>query len=126
MRILPTFALLALTACGSGNGSEGGSTGQCTAIANQICQKAATCSAGGDAGVVLVIGPSDAGLGSYDFTVNSEPGCQVLVGTGCTGSHAAAFTASCGSAISSGLQCGPSVNQDGTGLMLPAACGQSL
>jgi hypothetical protein len=126
MRILAAFAVLACAACGSGSGSDDGSSGQCTSIASQLCQTAATCSAGGDAGVVFVIGPDEAGVNSYDFTVNSESGCQVLVGAGCTGSHAAAFSASCGSAISSGLQCGPSVNNDGTGLMLPAACWQSL
>jgi hypothetical protein len=129
MRFLPAFAMLAFAACGSGNGSSngpgGGSTGQCD-IANQVCQKAAACSTGGDAGTVLVIGADDAGVHAYDFTVNSESGCQVLLGAGCSGSHAAAFTANCGSAISSGLQCGPSVGDHGNGLMLPASCWESL
>jgi hypothetical protein len=85
-----------------------GSTGQCD-IAEQICQKAAMCSVGGDAGVVFVIGPDEeASINSYPFSVNSEPGCEVLIGSGCNGSHAVAFTANCGSAISSGLQCGSS------------------
>ena len=112
MRVLAAFALLAVAACGSGNGSGGGSTSQCSGIVDPICQKAVACSAGGDSGVVFVIGASDAGVGSYDFTLNSasgndESGCENLVGGGCTGSHAAQFTAACGSAISSGLQCGP-------------------
>jgi hypothetical protein len=130
MRILPVFALLAFAACGSGNGSgngpDGGSTGQCNDIANQVCQKAAACSAGGDAGTVFVISADDAGVHAYDFTINSESGCQVLVGAGCNGSHSAAFTANCGSAVSSGLQCGPSVDDHGNGLVLPASCWQSL
>jgi hypothetical protein len=62
----------------------------------QICQKAAMCSVGGDAGVVFVIGPDEeASINSYPFSVNSEPGCEVLIGSGCNGSHAVAFTANC-------------------------------
>lgn len=127
MRVLSTVAILAFVACGADNESEGGSTGPCSDIAEQICQKAAMCSAGGDAGVVFVIGPDEeAGVNAYPFSVNSEPGCEVLVGSGCNGSHAAAFTANCGSAIGSGLQCGPSGNDGGNGLLIPSSCGQNL
>ena len=130
MHILPVFSVLVFAAFGSGNGSgngsDGGSTGQCDDIVNQVCQKAAACSAGGDAGTVFVISADDAGMHAYDFTINSESGCQVLVGAACNGSHAAALTANCGSAISGGLQCGPSVDGHGNGLALPASCGQSL
>ncbi len=135
MRSLLAFAALVFTAaCGSGNGSNGGSTDQCSNIASQICQKAVACSAGADAGVVFIIGgDEEAGPSASDFTINdqsgagNEQGCERFVGlTACDGQHAAEFTAGCSSSISSGLQCGPSTNHNGTGLVLPGPCGQNL
>jgi len=139
MRAYSMFCIIGLVACGSsdgssgglGNTSDGGSTSQCSGIVQQICQKAISCSAGGNSGVVFVIGANDAGMGSYDFTLNSasgnnESGCEKFVGAGCDGSHAAQFIAECGAATSSGLQCGPSVDNHGNGVMIPAACWQSL
>ena len=82
-----------------------GSTGQCNDVVIQVCQKAVSCSPSGK--VVFVIGAdADAGINSFPFSVNGgEPNCEHLVGTGCNGTHAAAFTANCAGV--SGFQCGP-------------------
>jgi hypothetical protein len=125
--VVLVFAVVAFAACGSGNGSsdgtDAGSTGQCSDVVNQICQQAATCSAGGDAGIVLILDADhDAGIHASDFTINSESGCQNLVGAACKKDHAAAFTANCSGA----LQCGPSASHHGNGLVLPAPCHESM
>jgi hypothetical protein len=135
MRVLSTFAILAFVAsvlafvaCGSGNGADGGSTGQCSDIAGQICQKAATCSAGGDAGYTLIIvSPSpDSGIGSSGFTINGDQShCDKFFNDlTCSGSHEAAFIAACGPAIS-GLQCGKD-SMFGNGVVLPYPCSQNF
>ena len=134
MRILVSaLVVLVFAACGSGGGSgdgpDGSSPDSCRDLANQICQQAAGCSAAGDAGVVFILGGYDAGtvvVNAYDLTVNSESGCEGLIGLACKGDHAAAFTTNCSAPIKSGLQCGPSTNHHGNGLVVPAPCAQSL
>jgi hypothetical protein len=140
MRILAAFAafvVLSFVACGSstssGAGPDGGSTGstdQCSELASQVCHQAATCSAGGDAGVVFILNGNDAGvIGAGDFTMNTdESGCERFLDlVTCKGDKAAAFIANCSSPISSGsLKCGPSADHHGTGLFVPAPCAQNL
>jgi hypothetical protein len=136
-RALTVLAFAFCTACGSGGasgtgsdgGSSSGSTNQCSDIVVQICQRAVTCSEGGDAGVVFIIGNSDGGVGTGGFTEESasgsvESGCEGLVGLACEGSHAAEFIANCSAALSSGLQCGR--GDWGNGVEVPASCGNSI
>lgn len=120
---------LALVGCGgssNGNGSEGGSPGQCDETATQLCQKAASCSTDHDGGVsVFITSAVDGGLNSSVFTVNGdESHCESFLHLTCLGDQAAKFTAACGPVLS-GLQCGTD-STFGNGVELPAACGQNL
>lgn len=131
---LATFGALALVACSSGGsndgsdaGSDGGATSPCTELVTEVCQKASSCSAGNDAGIVFLIGPDvDAGINSFGDTLhdasgNDEAGCERFVGLACEGNKAAGFTANCGAAVSSGLACGTDPHF-GNGVEIPASC----
>lgn len=135
---LAAFASFALVACSSGGtdansdggtngGSDGGSTSPCNGLVVQICQKAVSCSAGSDAGVVFLVGPdADAGVNGYGFTLHdasgdNEGGCERLVGAACGSNKESGFTTHCGAAVSSGLTCGTDATY-GNGIDIPAAC----
>ncbi|MBS2026449.1 MAG: hypothetical protein JST54_00975 [Deltaproteobacteria bacterium] len=133
---LAVFAAFALVACSSGGSdtnTDAGSSdgGPCNAIVVDICQKAVSCSAGNDAGIVFLVGPDvDAGVHGFEFSLrdsagNNEAGCENVVGTACGSSKEAGFTASCGAAVDGGLACGTDPTY-GNGMNIPAACWNSI
>ncbi len=114
MRLLVAFTIAAVLGCNSGSSNTGNA---CSDTSNALCAKATSCSAGNDAGVVILFG--DGGTGDISF--GNTASCELLFALGCDSNDAATSTpAQCSAAVAT-AQCGSS-GQFGPGLLMPDPC----
>lgn len=112
MRFFVAFALASALGCNSKNNSGNA----CSDTSNTLCAKAASCSTGNDAGVVILFGDGGAG----DISFGNTASCELLFALGCDSNDAATSTpAQCSAAVAT-AQCG--TGSVGPGLLMPDPC----